>query len=340
MLRLRLSIIFSLLLISAIVRVSGRNDSKPLTPIPLADILRDLKDLQRPNRSDLIAESQPELKRTLVGLKKHKNYEIVLYEYSDEEDINLGRKTEEISDFEDFSSPPNSENRKFNDGLGRKSYISRNSSEEDTTGEQKKNKSRRPSSKKGSKAADYLGEDVIRENDSEEEQEDTPFVWGQRDEPRGNPRANKPTLTNKPKNPPKNEEEDDDSDRTSSTPASFSSTGRPQSHRLSLEDAPGAGRFIPRPRKPSGTPSPKVSEDEEEEEEEVLDEEEQEENESPKECRDPNGKIGTCQQYFKCPALYASAERLNLHEYKCKLGKEIGICCPQEDLGGQPGLYN
>jgi len=62
--------------------------------VEIEDILKDLSSLSKPSDTDLSIAEANNPKRKIVGVKKHKNYEIVLYEYSDEEGLsgpdNLG----------------------------------------------------------------------------------------------------------------------------------------------------------------------------------------------------------------------------------------------------------
>lgn len=203
---------------------------------------------------------------------------------------------------------------------------------------------------------------------------DTPYVWGSREGLRSGRRRHKIILlkgrnpqtvsTSTPESSSLSNESNDDSTSTSDQPQSTFSTEEVEEddnqsiypiknaphpptlkvgYRKSFEDAPGAGRFIPR-RKSTKFPPLNLNlsrslEDVEEKDVEKGnktlddrsgDEYDVDENEAVTLCKDPTGKTGICEEYFLCSVLYAeSAGRINLQDYKCKLrNEEIGICCP------------
>jgi hypothetical protein len=77
-----------------------RNGSS-IEPIEFSDIIKDLSSLSKPEEGDLSTAAANNPKRKIVGIKKHKNYEIVLYEYSDEEGLHLGPAV----DFDSLTRP-------------------------------------------------------------------------------------------------------------------------------------------------------------------------------------------------------------------------------------------
>lgn len=97
---------------------SSKNSSEPtsLADIPIKAILKDIKDITSARNS-----TKYDLKRSIVGVKKHKNYEIVLYEYSSDEEDELKNKEDDF----DSDSP----------SLAQTKSNNKNTDEEDDTDE-------------------------------------------------------------------------------------------------------------------------------------------------------------------------------------------------------------
>ncbi|OXA57627.1 Chorion peroxidase [Folsomia candida] len=390
---------------ASLIDTGNSSKNATLEDIPIKAILKDIKELTSakgdPNRDS----SKLELKRSVVGVKKHKNYEIVLYEYSDEEDVRLNADKKD-ADFETNSpsltqrtneSNSSESNKKGPTPTGDDVFAPTNRTsvppiviKRGKLSVFEQNSNRQNSSKQYVVANGQLSHEatqLVRSTDSEDveaenvndEHDDIPFVWGQREGLRSGKRRHKILLRGRtPASSTAQYEDDSDEYQSSASPereeedgnqsvyvnskktqrpqtsvpkTSITSTKRPNPRKFVVEDAPGAGRWIPR-RKPTGfygshliglNKSKTVVDDQENEEDrEDRDEYEDDENDGVNFCKDPTGKTGICEEYFKCSVLYTeSAGRINLQDYKCALGNEIGICCPlfeERDGRGQQGL--